>query len=80
MHRKYAIFLIITIGSLGCIGWHCWHYKKSVVVIIPSYNNAEWYDKNLSSVFAQDYQNYKVVYMDDNSDDDTYKLVVNKTW
>lgn len=46
-----------------------------IVVVIPSYNNKECYEKNLSSVFEQKYQNYSVIYIDDASPDGTGKLV-----
>jgi glycosyltransferase involved in cell wall biosynthesis len=52
--------------------------EKPIVVIIPSYNNSEWYDWNLSSVFAQEYTNYRIIYIDDCSTDDTYARVQQK--
>jgi glycosyltransferase involved in cell wall biosynthesis len=45
--------------------------EKPMVVIIPSYNNQEWVHKNLTSVFEQDYSNYRVIYIDDASTDGT---------
>ncbi len=44
-------------------------------VVIPSYNNCKWYEKNLESVFSQTYQNWKIYYVDDCSTDDTGALV-----
>lgn len=49
--------------------------KKSFVIIIPSYNNKYWYQKNLDSVFRQQYNNYRVIYIDDYSSDKTGQLV-----
>lgn len=49
--------------------------ERHIVVIIPSYNNKEWYTKNLDSVFCQKYHNYHVIYIDDNSPDGTGDLV-----
>lgn len=49
--------------------------EKPMVVIIPSYNNMEWYERNLSSVFMQNYTNYRVIYIDDCSKDGTGKAV-----
>jgi len=49
--------------------------EKKIVVVIPSYNNKEWYKRNLDSVLGQDYSNYQVIYTDDVSTDDTGKLV-----
>lgn len=45
--------------------------EKKMVVIIPSYNNKQWYKKNLDSVFAQKYKNFHVIYVDDVSPDGT---------
>src|SRR5438105_4834711 len=49
--------------------------KKLIVVVVPSYNNAEWYQNNLSSIFMQEYDNYRVIYLDDASEDGTADLV-----
>lgn len=51
--------------------------QKEIVVVIPSYNNSEWYLRNLDSVFTQDYENYRVIYIDDVSSDNTVQLVEN---
>ena len=48
---------------------------KRIAVIIPSYNNREWYKRNLCSVLAQHYQNFRVIYLDDCSSDGTGHLV-----
>jgi glycosyltransferase involved in cell wall biosynthesis len=48
---------------------------KKLAVIIPSYNNLQWYERNLSSVVAQDYQKFRVIYVDDCSSDATGELV-----
>ena len=49
--------------------------EKEINVVIPSYNNAKWYKKNLDSVFNQKYKNYKIIYLDDASTDGTTELV-----
>src|SRR6516164_7423409 len=48
---------------------------KKIAVIIPSYNNHQWYGRNLSSVIGQDYQSFRVIYVDDCSSDGTGELV-----
>ena len=51
------------------------------VLIIPSRNNEKWVSKNLMSVFQQTYLNYRVIYIDDKSNDRTtmiVKHIVNK--
>lgn len=49
--------------------------QKPLVIIIPSYKNAAYYERNLRSVFEQKYDNYRVIYIDDCSPDGTYELV-----
>jgi glycosyltransferase involved in cell wall biosynthesis len=48
---------------------------KEFVVVIPSYNNSDWYIRNLDSVFSQNYPHFRVVYVDDCSPDHTAQLV-----
>lgn len=49
--------------------------EKPMVIVIPSYNNERWYQKNLRSVFDQKYQNYQIIYIDDCSSDKTANCV-----
>jgi len=49
--------------------------EKKIVVVITSYNNKDWYIKNLDSVFMQNYTNFRIIYIDDCSPDGTGKLV-----
>jgi len=48
---------------------------KPFVFIIPSFNNSEWVEKNLRSVFEQKYDNFRVIYIDDASTDATLEKV-----
>jgi glycosyltransferase involved in cell wall biosynthesis len=48
---------------------------KKMVVVIPSYNNRQWYERNLFSLCAQDYDNFRAIYVDDGSLDETGQLV-----
>lgn len=48
---------------------------REIAVIIPSYNNRRWYERNLSSVLAQRYRNFRIIYVDDCSSDGTGELV-----
>jgi glycosyltransferase involved in cell wall biosynthesis len=45
------------------------------VFIIPSYNNKDWYEYNIKSIAKQKYDNWRVIYIDDHSTDNTLKLV-----
>ncbi len=46
-----------------------------MVVVICSYNNSQWYERNLDSVRTQSDGNYRVIYIDDASPDGTGSLV-----
>lgn len=46
--------------------------EKPFCIIVPSYNNSAFVEKNLTSIYSQKYQNFRVVYIDDNSTDATY--------
>ena len=52
-----------------------WSEPKNFVIIIPSYNNSEWYRKNLDSLCTQTYTQWRAIYIDDNSPDGTGELV-----
>jgi glycosyltransferase involved in cell wall biosynthesis len=45
--------------------------QRPIVVVTPSYQNAAWLERNLSSILSQDYDNYRVIYTDDGSPDGT---------
>ncbi len=49
--------------------------ERRFVFIVPSYNNKDWYERNLTSIFSQKYSNYHVIYVDDASTDGTADLV-----
>ena len=49
--------------------------EKPFVIITPSYKNKDWYKRNLDSLLNQNYTNYRIIYIDDKSPDDTGKLV-----
>jgi glycosyltransferase involved in cell wall biosynthesis len=49
--------------------------EKPIIVSVPSYNNMQFYKKNLDSIFAQEYGNYYVIYIDDCSTDGTARAV-----
>lgn len=49
--------------------------EKSFVIVTASYNNKEWYKRYLDSVLFQNYANYRIIYIDDKSPDNTGQLV-----
>jgi len=50
--------------------------ERHMVVVICSYNNEKYYEWNLDSVFAQEYKNYHVLYVNDCSRDNTGSFVM----
>jgi len=42
---------------------------KSFVIVIYSYNQAQWSERCLRSVFEQEYDHYRIVFIDDHSTD-----------
>lgn len=49
--------------------------EKPIVILVTSYNNERWVERNLQSVLIQKYENYRVIYVDDCSKDKTYEKV-----
>lgn len=71
---------LIQISTFFVIFFYCDLFAletNQIVVVITSYNNAKYYQKNLDSVFNQDYENFSVIYIDDCSPDGTGDLVEN---
>ena len=77
MIKKYfnylsaTILLIITFNTIYTIATD----DKYFMIVIPSYNNQQWYERNLASVINQNYENFHVIYTDDCSPDGTGNLV-----
>jgi glycosyltransferase involved in cell wall biosynthesis len=46
-----------------------------IVVLMPSYNNEQWYEKNLDSIICQTYPHFTIYYINDCSTDRTNELV-----
>lgn len=51
------------------------HYNDFVSILIPARNEEEDIIPLLESIKSQDYQNFEVIVLDDNSDDKTFELV-----
>lgn len=48
--------------------------EKNIVIVIRARDNAAGITRTLESVYKQDYTNYRVIFVDDNSSDGTYNL------
>jgi glycosyltransferase involved in cell wall biosynthesis len=46
-----------------------------ISIVIPSYNSAKFIDRLMDSLFSQTYKNWEAIIVDNNSIDDTIKLV-----
>lgn len=68
--RKLIPLLILAMQS----NLSAWFSEKPIVVLIPSYKNEQWVEKNLRSVLTQRYKNFRVIYIDDHSPDRTYEI------
>lgn len=69
--KRYVIGLIVfTLQTISA-----YTPEKPIVVIVPSYNNIDWYERNLSSVFEQNYTNWELHYCCDASSDGTGQAV-----
>jgi glycosyltransferase involved in cell wall biosynthesis len=67
--------MLVAFVQIGTSGAPIKNGQKHMVIIIPSYNNKEWYKLNVGMIFAQKYDNYRVIYIDDCSSDGTADLV-----
>lgn len=73
VNKRFSV-LIAFWACLVCAPLISALVEKPLVVVIPSYKNAEYCEKNLESVFAQNYTNYRVIFIDDCSPDGTFEL------
>ncbi len=89
-HIKVPLFFVLCLcAHSGCrrrIPWFKTYHTTQlchtpklqelpIVVIVPSYNNRDWYRYNLDSIIRQKYHNFRVYYYDDHSPDGTGNLV-----
>lgn len=82
-----TIFLLLFIYcSSNAVGWNLSKTKESAtpkkistieekpfVIVISANNNEKYIEKNLASVFSQNYENYRVFYVDDHSSDASFQ-------
>lgn len=48
--------------------------NRPFVVVVEGYNNGASVEKTLKSVFSQNYENFRIIYIDDGSNDGSYEL------
>ena len=49
--------------------------SKPIVLVVRSFNNEAVCEKNMASILEQDYPNYRVIFIDDKSSDNTFEKV-----
>lgn len=49
-------------------------HNRFFTVVVVGHNNGAWVEKTLTSVFSQNYENFRIVYIDDGSDDGSFEL------
>ena len=73
------LFTLILLSAISFVGISAEGGKQEkehhFVFVTASYNNSEWYEKNLASMLEQDYDNFEIIYVDDCSPDGTGQLV-----
>ena len=65
----FLIAMIICIQLIGVEKGSTISNEKPIVIVIPSYNNFNWFQWNLNSILMQKYNNYRVIYVNDCSSD-----------
>ncbi|MGA9530562.1 MAG: glycosyltransferase family A protein [Candidatus Babeliales bacterium] len=73
--QPYSRVIINCVFLLGCVQLVQGITEKPFVIITASYNNASWCTRNISSTLGQQYENYRVIYIDDASTDRTADIV-----
>ena len=53
--------------------------NKKFVFIVPSYNNEQWIERNMLSMFNQTYTKWRMIYINDSSTDSTHQLFTQLT-
>jgi peptidoglycan-N-acetylglucosamine deacetylase len=52
--------------------------QPAVSIIVPAYNEGVTIEKTLQNLLQQQYANFNIIFVDDGSTDDTYKIVLDK--
>jgi glycosyltransferase involved in cell wall biosynthesis len=74
MHARHILIYLVFLFS-GLAASDSINAELPIVVVTASYKNVDWYKWNLDSVFDQEYENWRLIYIDDCSPDGTGELV-----
>ncbi len=72
---KIVQWFVSIVCVATCFGHTETKSSKPIAVVICSFNNVKFYQRNLESVLDQDYSNYRIIYVDDCSPDGTADAV-----
>jgi hypothetical protein len=75
MQLRSLFLLILCCSPLSYLAAKENRKPVEIVVLIPSYNNEQWYEKNLESIVCQTYPHFTIHYINDCSSDRTGELV-----
>ncbi|MEI8175075.1 MAG: glycosyltransferase [bacterium] len=56
-----------------------YNYKPQITIIVPNYNHEKFLKRRLDSIYSQKYENYNVILLDDNSSDESRKIILDYT-
>ncbi|MEX0940252.1 MAG: glycosyltransferase family A protein [Candidatus Babeliales bacterium] len=68
--KKISLFIFLTCQLISVIA-----FEKPITVVVTAFNNAPWIEKCFDNIFAQDYQNFNILCVDDGSTDGTADVV-----
>jgi FkbM family methyltransferase len=71
---EYGFIRIETAWTHANWGDALYVKAPKIKVIVTTYNNEDWVQTNIESILDQKYKNYEVLYIDDNSSDDTARI------
>lgn len=70
--KKYTI--AIALFTFFYINFIESNDQPKITIMVASYNNETWVQQNLDSIFSQDCDQFHLIYIDDCSSDNTFKL------
>ncbi len=76
-HIKILATFFLCLGHLanGAISTTQDSIELPIVVVICSYNNDQWSENTLNSIFTQEYDNFRVIIVDDCSTDNNCEVI-----
>ncbi len=69
--KKNLLLFCLLFSSYLSAAFHARHDDVEIVVVIPSYNNEQYVEENLKSLFKQEYPKWQLIYLNDASTDRT---------